>query len=70
MYTVYGFDWDKLDFEYNFDSFVEALICYKEIEAIIHFLEIESILVYNKELSHCTVSMMRDKVNSCSFVRN
>jgi hypothetical protein len=30
MYKVFGYDWDGMNFEYEFDSFVKALLYYKQ----------------------------------------
>jgi hypothetical protein len=31
MYKVFGFDWDFKEFEYEFDSFVKAVIAYRQL---------------------------------------
>jgi hypothetical protein len=29
MYTVFGYDWDGTKFRFTFDSFIQAVKCYK-----------------------------------------
>lgn len=33
MYKVFGYDWDCIDFEFTFDSFVEAVKCFKKFDS-------------------------------------